>query len=156
MTALLVVLGCVLLAGPAGLVWAAVSPRLRVRLDDGGSTVTGIGKDLVGADLSFLAVVFIAGVLSGALAWWLGRHSGPFTVVALLLGGLAASWLAARVGLLPAPTKAHVQALLRDPNSRGSIDYYLAMKSPGALVGWPVGALLAFVVAALRRPEELD
>lgn len=150
------VLGCLFLAAPTGLVWAAVAPRLRIRLEQDGPVVLGIGRQIIGADVSFLAVTFVAGLVTGLLAWVFCRRSGPWTVLALLFGGLLAAYFVIKVGVLPEPTKAHVRTLIRDPDARGTIDSFVVLKSHYAVVAWPVGALLAFVAGALRRPEELD
>ena len=150
-----VVVACVLLGSPAGLLWSGVAPRLRVMLGpDGPSAVGAEGKTFIGGDGSFLVVVVLLGLLSGALAWLLARRGGPWTVLGLLVGGLLAAEVAAAVGVLPG--RAHVKALLHDPRARGEVLLYLKLRTPWAVVGWPVAALTAFLVAALRRPEELD
>lgn len=154
-TATLVAVGCVLLAAPAGLVWSALSPRLTVRLGPDGPSPVGVeGKALVGADGSFLAVILVAGVLTGGLAWLLARRAGPWTVLGLLVGGLVAAKTAGLVGVMPG--RAHVRALLHDPHASGVVELYLRLRAPWSVVGWPVAALVTFVTAALRRPEELD
>ena len=154
-TAVALVVGCLLLGAPAGLLWSAVAPRVRVVLGPDGPSAQDLeGKAFIGADGSFLLVVLAAGVLTGLLAWRLARRSGPWTVVALVIGGLLAAKVAGVVGVRPG--KAHVQSLLHDPSARGTVELFLRLRSPWVVVGWPVGALAAFLVRALRRPEELD
>lgn len=149
-----VVAACLLLGSPVGLLWSALAPRLAVTLGPAGPAATGLeGKTFIAADGTFLLLVLAAGVLTGALAWLFGRRAGPWTVLALLVGGLLAAKLAATVGVRPG--RAHVQALLHDKTARGTVRLFLRLRSPWAIVGWPVGALATFLVAGLRHPEEL-
>lgn len=145
----------VLLGAPVGLLWHVLAPRLTVELGPDGPAAQGLeGKAFIGADGTFLVVVLAAGILTGALAWLLARRGGPWTVLGLVIGGLLAAKIAAVVGVRPG--KSHVQALLHDPSATGSVKLFLKLRASWVLVGWPVGALAAFLVPALRRPEELD
>lgn len=161
-----VVVGSVLLAAPAGLLWSAVAPRVTVTFSPTGPDLPDVQstKAFIGADGSFLVVALLVGALCGAVAWWLARRGGPWTVAGLVVGGLLAGLIAARVGLMPR-TDAIFAALDRSPGrTSGSVELFLGrrmrdglhMRAPWTLVGWPVGALLAFLVGAFRRPEDLD
>ena len=150
-----IVAGLVLLGAPAGLLWSAVSPRLTVQLTAAGPSTGNVeGKAFVGADGSFFIVVLLVGVLCGLLAWRYARRSGPATVLALLVGGLLAAKIAAVVGVRPGATD--VRQLLSDPSARGSVELFLKLRSPWAIVFWPVGALAGFLLPAILRPELLD
>lgn len=152
---LVAVLGCLLLAVPAGLLWSAVTPRIQVRLTADGPVAQDLeGKAAVGADGTFLLVVLAFGVLCGLLAWRFLRRGGPLTVLGLLVGGLLAARIAAAVGVRPGA--GHVRALLADRAARGTVGLPPRLRAPWAQVGWPVGALLAFLLPALSRPEQLD
>ena len=149
------VAGLVLLGAPAGLLWSAVSPRLTVQLTAAGPSTGNVeGKAFVGADGSFVVVVLFVGLLSGLLAWRYGRRGGPATVLALLVGGLLAAKIAAVVGVRLGA--ADVRQLLHDPMARGSVELFLKLRSPWAIVFWPVGALAGFLLPAIVRPELLD
>ncbi|MGB8652423.1 MAG: hypothetical protein WCD35_17385 [Mycobacteriales bacterium] len=160
-----IVVVMVLLGAPAGLLWSAVAPRLTVTVKDSGIDLPNVEstKAFVGADGSYLVVIAVMGVLCGALAWRFARRSGPWTVVALAAGGLLAALIAARVGLRPGAHQAF-QALEPGTHVRGRVELFLGkrhgddlgLRAPWAAVGWPVGALVVFLVMALRRPEELD
>ena len=161
-----IVLASVFLGAPAGLLWAAVAPRVRVTFTPDGPTVANVEstKAFVGADGSYLLVMVGLGVLCGVLAWFLARRSGPWTVVGLVLGGVLAALIAARVGLQPGSHEA-LQALQAKDRTSGSVELFLgrrgahdslSLRAPWAAVGWPVAALVAFLVPAFQRPEELD
>jgi hypothetical protein len=163
---LAVVVASVLLGAPAGLLWAAVSPRLHVVVTDQGLDTPDLEgtKAFIGADGSYLLVMLGVGALCGVLAWLFARKAGPWTVVGLALGGYLAALVAARVGLQPGAHKA-IQALAPGSSFRGTVDFYLGarnasgdlhLRAPIAAVGWPVGALVAFLVPAGYRAHELD
>jgi hypothetical protein len=165
MTAAGIVVASVLLGAPAGLLWSLVAPRLTVGVNDGGVSVSNLEstKAFVGADGSYLVVMLVLGLVCGTLAWRFARRSGPWTVLALTVGGVLAALIAASVGLRPGAHHA-IEALRQGSSFRGSVDLYLgkrtgdslSLRAPWAAVAWPVGALGAFLVGGLRRPEELD
>lgn len=160
-----VVVGSVLLGAPAGLLWSHVAPRLTVEIKADGPHVADLEstKAFIGADGSYLIVMVALGLLCGVLAWRFARRSGPFTVLALAVGGTLAALIAASVGLRPGAHHA-IEALKQGSGFRGNLHLFLgvrdgnslALRAKWAAVGWPVGACLAFLVAGLRRPEELD
>jgi MFS family permease len=157
-----VVAGMVLLGAPVGLLWSAVAPHYTVVFQGGEATYPFIesSKAFIGVEGSFVAVTLVVGALCGALAWRFGRGSGPWTVVALAVGGVLAALVASHVGLLPGRQEAF-DALAR---KQGSVQLFLGaragndthLRAPWAVVVWPVAALVAFLVPAFVRPEELD
>ena len=164
--AVAVVVGCVLLAAPAGLLWSAVAPRLRISFDENGPMAGDLEstKAFIGADGTYLVVMLVAGVLCGVLAWLFARRSGPWTVLALTVGGTVAALVAAKVGLMPGTADA-VLALQQGALGDKPFDLYLGkldanhvphLRASWAALGWPIGALAAFLVGALAHPEELD
>ncbi len=163
--AAVVVAVSVLLGAPAGLIWSAVAPRLQVTLTDQGPQVPNLesSKAFVGADGSYLIVMAVLGLLCGTLAWFLARRSGPWTVLALVVGGTLAALTAAAVGLRPGSQHA-IEALQAGSTFRGHLELFLgrrtgtdvSLRAPWAAVAWPVGALTAFLSFAVRRPEDLD
>ncbi len=168
---LAVLVGCVLLGAPAGLLWSWVAPRLTVTFgpDGPGAADLESTKAFIGADASFVLVGLAFGAGCGALAWFFARRSGPWTVVALTVGGLLAATVAARVGVIPGSQEV-IEALRQGGQGRRALDLYLGgpfpdqlkdgalphLRATWAVLAWPVGALLAFLVGALKRPEELD
>lgn len=162
-----IVVGSVLLGAPAGLLWSAVAPRLSVTVSAQGQDVPDLEstKAFVGADGSYLVVMLVLGLICGGLAWRFARRAGPFAVLGLLVGGVLAALIAASVGLRPGSQHA-IEALRQGSPFRGSVDLFLgrqdrktgdrSLRATWAAVGWPVGALVAFLVFAFQRPEELD
>jgi hypothetical protein len=161
-TFVVIVVGLVLVASPIGLLWSAVAPHYTVTFVNGEAVYPDIEstKAFVGADGSYVAVILVAGILSGLAGWFFARRSGPWTVVALALGGVFAALIVARVGLLPGRTESF-QAL---EAKKGEVELFLGardgedthLRAGWAAVAWPVGALLAFAIPAFIRPEELD
>lgn len=147
-------LGLVLLGAPVGLLWALVAPKVTVLLSDG--TVMLVDPDrsaFIAGDAYFLGVVLVVGLASGVLAWLLGRRHGPAVVVALTVGGLLAAYVAARTG-----------ALLHEDDARsaleaglsGEVDLAVRLRASEAMLGWPVGALVGFLVPALLSRDDVS
>lgn len=162
-----VVVASVLLGAPAGLIWSAVAPRYTVVATKDGFSYPNLEstKAFIGADGSYVVVMLAMGLLCGYLAWRFARRSGPFTVLALVVGGLTAALIAQSIGLRPGAHDA-VQSLQLENKVSGTIDLFLgrrdkdsgaiSLRAPWGAVAWPLGALVAFLLAAFQRPEELD
>ncbi len=139
----------VLVAAPVGLLWAAVAPRVdvvitgaRVDLADSGSAA------FIAGDGFFLFATALSGVVGGLLAWRLTRVHGPGVVLGLALGGLVAAYVAMVVGQ---QVGADVVQAAVDGGGQGALELSLRLRAREALVGWPVGALVAYVLASLLR-----
>jgi hypothetical protein len=172
-SAVVVTAGSVLLGAPAGLLWSALSPRAIVTVTAQGPEIPDVesNKSFIGADGSYLLVMLGMGLLCGLVAWWLFRRSGPWAVLALVVGGSIAGVVAATVGVLPGADAA-VHAVSPGSPFRGSRElylgrlhdsggwqtgsYHLSVRAVWAFVGWPIGACLAFFAALTFRPEQLD
>jgi len=152
----------VLAGAPVGLLWAHLAPHYTVVFDKGEPTYPGIesSKAFIGADGSFTLAMVVAGVLTGLVAWFLARRSGPWTVVALAVGGALAALVAMRVGLIPGRQHAF-EAISR---KQGSVQLFLGvregdgthLRAQWAFLFWPVSALAVFFIAAVSRPEQVD
>lgn len=161
----LVVVASVLLGAPTGLVWSLVAPRLTFTVGNAGVSSPDLEstKAFIGADGTFLIVVALVGVLAGLLAGAFARRSGPWTVLALALGGTLGALVAARVGVLPGTHRA-LEALQPGTSIRGTVELYLGrldgqtphLRSFATVVGWPVAAVAAFLAVASYHPEDLD
>lgn len=136
----------------AGLVWAATAPKLAIGRAIQGDEVAF--KAQVGADVSFLAVTLVAGVLCTAVAIIVFRARGPGLVTGLAVGGLAAAVIADRVGYLVerAGTLAALHAAgVAHPTSLGVSLLDFRVRSLGVLAVWPIAAVVvAGLVEAMR------
>lgn len=144
----LTVVAMVLVGAPVGLLWAAVAPRVEVVVAaDGGTMLASPDNDgFFAVDAAFLALALVAGVLCGAVAFWLGRAHGPGVVVGLAVGGLLAAEVARRTGELVDAGEA--QAVL-DAGQAGVVELSVRLRAEAARLAWPVGALAAHLVGTL-------
>jgi hypothetical protein len=145
----------VLLGAPLGLLWSALAPHAHVSIDAaaGASIVDGATEVFIGADGWFLAVTLVAGLLCGTVTWFLARRSAPYVLIGLVGGGLLAAYVASKVGVQLG------QDDLRAAIATGTKGNYTAnvvLQMKVAIVVWPLGALVAFVVLVLSRVDEID
>lgn len=139
----------VVLLGPvAGLVWAAVAPRLDLVGVLRGSEAPYRAE--VGADFRFLVVGIVAGALCAAAAGALRRH-GPGVAAGLAVGGIAAAFVADRVGYLAArgdtlETLHRLGVSARLLESFG-VNPFVELRALGVAVAWPLAAVLLHALA---------
>ena len=152
--AVLTAVGCVLLAAPLGLLWAGVSPRVEVVVAAPGDveladpTSTGF----IAADGTFLLLAVLAGIVTGLVAFRLGRRHGPGVVLGLVLGGLLGADVARRTGQLVGAEEARTAV---EAGREGVVELAVRLRARSAQVGWAVAALLTHVVALLfSRPVD--
>lgn len=146
---LLTLVVTVLAGAPVGLAWAALAPRVKVVVvGQEVNLVDAYGDGFIAADAYFLAATMLAGILGGLIAWRLAAAHGPVVVFALTAGGLAAAYVAMTVGQQVGleALRAAVRA-----GAQGMFELNLDLKSHTALVGWPLGSLLAYLGASLAR-----
>lgn len=132
-----------LLGGAAGLIWAALAPK--VSLTDVANGSSAAFHAQIGADAWFLLVGGIAGALCAVIAWLVLRDETPGLAVGLAAGGTLAAVVADRVGYL---TQAHrtIEALHRlgvvhpDGSTLSQIDFRI--RAIGVLTVWPLAALI--------------
>ena len=139
----------VLAGAPVGLLWALIAPRVDVVVQGENVSLARPGSsDFIAGDGFFLLAVTVAGVVSGLVAWRLGREHGPGVVVGLAVGGLAAAYVAqvtgGQVGL------AEVQRAV-EAGQQGALELSLRLRADVAMVGWPIAALVAWIAAATLR-----
>jgi hypothetical protein len=148
---LLTVAVTVLVGAPVGLLWAWLAPRVVVEVDgDDVQVVDTYSDGFIAVDAWFLAAVAVAGLVGGVLAWWLGRAHGPGVVLGLAVGGLAAAWIAGRVG--GEVDRVSVRQLV-ESGVQGRHELAVRLRSTSALLGWPIASLLAHLSLSLaRRP----
>lgn len=140
-----------LLGAPLGLLWAALAPHAVVVVRSGRTSLLDpLGRAFVGADLWFLALALLAGVLVALGALPLLRRFGPGPVLGLAVGGLLAAEIARRTGHLVGLDDA--RALVRSGQD-GRTEVAVRLRSWQAVLAWPIGSLATFSVVLLaRRP----
>ena len=148
---LLTVAVTVLVGAPVGLLWAALAPRVVVEVDGDDVQVVDAYRDgFIAVDAWFFAAVAVAGLVGGVLAWWLGRAHGPGVVLGLAVGGLAAAWIASRVG--GEVDRASVRQLV-EAGVPGRYELAAQLRSTSALLVWPLASLLAHLsLSVATRP----
>lgn len=136
----------------AGLVWAAVAPKLSVA-----GVVAGHESPFraqIGADVWFILVGASAGVLTAAVALLL-RADGPAASAGLGVGGIAAAFVADRVGWLTqhGDLLDALRALNLDPANinLGLLDF--RVRALGVLVAWPLAAIVVHTCAVAIRGQ---
>ena len=150
-----VILGtiCVIPLGvAAGFVWLWLAPRAMAVADGKGKTglLDPGTKAFAGADVTFLFVTVVAGLLCGVVAAVIARHRGVAVSVAVAAGGTIAAVLAAWIGrtMSGGPAQhwaSHVGA--------GNHRYFLELTTRQYLVAWPMAALAVTFVVALLTPD---
>ena len=154
-SALLLGIYTVLLGGAAGLVWAAVAPKLSVPLLAAGSDATFRAQ--VGADAWFLLVGALAGVVCALMAVALVGEPGPEVAAALAVGGLVAAFVADRVGYLSQQGATGHALRAIGAHADGAIvsEIDFRVRALGVLTVWPIASLavlgLVIAINAARR-----
>lgn len=148
-TGLLTAIYVALLGPAAGLVWSALAPRVSAQaLVDGADAAF---RPQIGADAWFLLVGGVAGALCTLVALAVGRRTGPGLALGLAVGGLAAAFVADRIGYLDdhQSTVMALQAKGAHLNGMLVAEFDFRIRALGVLTVWPLASLvvLAVVVA---------
>ncbi len=148
--------GVALLGFPLGWLWSALAPRARVVVLAGGADLADPNtKAFIAADATFLLLTAVAGLVCGVLALLLGgRRHGVATAVGLAAGGLAASYVAWRVGHRIG--LGEFRRAVQGPTGTAT-PLYLTLRAKGVLVAWALAGVLTVVAVAVhaRRPDDL-
>jgi hypothetical protein len=143
----------VLLGAPMGLLWSALAPHAHVQVDaSGANVVDGATEVFIAGDGWFLGLTLVAGLVVGVLSWLVARRSGPYVVVALALGGLAAAYVASKVGVRLGQD-ALTQAVRSGTAGRYTANVALQMKQ--AVLVWPIAAMAGYVIPLLAKVDEI-
>lgn len=142
------------LGAPMGLLWSVLAPRVVV-VAAGPELADPSTKAFIGADATFLLLGAAAGVVCGVLALLLGgRRHGVATALGLTAGGLAASYIAWRVG-----HRIELAEFRRAANGPAgtATGFYLTLRARGVLVAWALTGVFTVLVAAVhaRDPDSL-
>jgi hypothetical protein len=153
LSAVIVAVVLVVVGVPMGLLWGATTPKLNVKQALAGSEAAFNAQG--GADIHFALLALVFGVAAGAVVGWFGRRGSWTLPLALAVGGVGGSLVAAQVGHLQ-ESSGVLDQLPQDIRSRvsGIVDFTL--RSHGFHVVFPVAALLAYLVIMLvtTRPQQ--
>ncbi|MER5494113.1 hypothetical protein [Streptomyces sp. NPDC002490] len=140
-----------------GLLWLWWAPRVPL-VSDAEAVYLGDteGEQAIGIDGTFTLLAVAFGLASAAVVFWLRRRGGVPLVVGLALGGLLGSLLAWRLGVWLGPTQ-NVVEHAKEVGKGVTFDAPLRLGARGALLVWPVTALLAHLcLTALFGPRDPD
>ena len=154
-SAILLGLYTILLGSAAGLVWAAVAPKLSVPALAAGSDATFRAQ--VGADAWFLLVGGLAGVVCALMAVAMVGEPGPEATAALAVGGMVAALVADRIGYLSerGATSHALRVLGAHPDGSLISEIDFRIRALGVLTAWPLASLavvgLVLAINGARR-----
>jgi hypothetical protein len=130
LAAALIVVGSAIVGLAAGLVWAAVAPRVQYQLTQLHPTPTAYATNpetsaFIAADGWYCVIALVGGALIGLLAYLFAvRRYGPVAMTGVVLGSVAAAFIATYVGHLA--------------SGAAGFNAVLATSKPGAYVYAPI------------------
>jgi hypothetical protein len=146
--AVVCLLGFAVAGALGGVVWDRVTTPAAYRVTTSGAYIDEPGLSLVfSADGWFLVVGLGLGLVGGAALGLAYRRHGLVMVLAVLAGSCLAGYLAYQLGHQLGPTD--LRERLRAAKPGQLVPIALSVRSPGCLLGWPIGALLGALAAAL-------
>lgn len=143
---------------PVALIWHAVAPRVLYRVSAGAGMPVDFGtQGFIADDGWFFVITGVAGVLTGVVAWAIGRRHSVAIAIGIGLGGIAAAIVAWKLGT--AIGSGGLDDALRAKGSTTTVRGPLTLGAKGCLVAWPIAALIGLVVgmayeSAGGRPAE--
>lgn len=138
-----VAVALLLVGAPVGLLWARVSPRIAVSFSAQGPSLDHPeSSEFFATDGSFLVVLLLVGLLTGAVTWVLTRRRGAGVPVGIAVGAVLAGLVARTVG-----SRLVVDRELARACRAAACDIYdgtLEVRSAGLVVVWAVAALISY------------
>lgn len=134
-----------------GLVWSLLAPAERYEVvEDGVRGVEAESEALVGADLVFVAVIGVIGLIAAVVLWFRPRWRGPLTSVGLVVGLVACGLVAWQFGaiLRPSPPPDELETVGQIVEGPLDLRAWIALLVP------PVLALLVQVICAVLAPRD--
>ncbi|HZE67495.1 MAG TPA: hypothetical protein VE081_12730 [Sporichthyaceae bacterium] len=143
-----------LIAPYVGMVWESLAPA-PTYINLGGAIYlkNQDTAEFISADLCFLFIGLLVGIVSGALAYWRYRKALP-AMIGLTAAAFLAAMIARHVGVEFSPPP--IAQAAPGTADGASVHAQIALQSHSLLLSWPVGVLLAYVclIAGLERPSE--
>jgi len=125
-----------------GLLWVWLAPRVPLYSD--GKAVflkDPEGEEAIGTDGTFILLALAAGAVTGAAVFLARRRGGVGVVTGMALGGLLASVVAWRTGIMLGPATDVVESA-KAAGVGATFDGPLELNAKGALLAWPFAAIL--------------
>jgi hypothetical protein len=145
----LVVLALVVVGVFAGVLWQAWTVRTQGFDIGSGVIIPDETEGWIGADAHFGIITGIVGLTAGLLAWRWREARGPAMLVALALGGVLGSLVAAWVGYLAGGGSHTVAA-----NTNVVKQLPLSVHMMGLFLLQAIAALVVYIVAALASASD--
>lgn len=138
-----------------GLLWMWLAPRVPLVADNDAVYLKDTeGEQAIGVDGTFTLLALAFGAVSGAVVFLLRRRGGIPLVVGLTAGGLLAAVIGWRLGIFLGP-ETDVIAHAKSVGKGVAFDAPLELNAKGALLAWPVAALLVHLgLTALFGPRD--
>lgn len=125
-----------------GLLWLWLAPRVPLIADSEAVFLKDTeGEQAIGVDGTFTLLALAFGAVSGAVVFLLRRRGGIPLVVGLTAGSLLGAVIAWRLGIFLGP-ETDVVAHAKSVGKGVAFDAPMELKAKGALLAWPVAALL--------------
>jgi hypothetical protein len=137
------------------LLWWWLSPRVPMVSDGRAVYLKDTeGEEAVGGDGVFVLLALALGALTALLVFLRYRRAGVAIVLGLAAGGVLASVVGWRLGVWLGPTT-DIVAHARAVGPKKVFDGPLVLGAKGALVAWPVAAMLAQIcLTSLFGPRD--
>ncbi|RZS34860.1 uncharacterized protein DUF2567 [Herbihabitans rhizosphaerae] len=150
------VLSFVALLGMAiGWLWSRLAPGVRLRVREDGLLVPLQAESYHRFDDLVLLTLFAlaAGVVTGVAVWFMRERRGPVIMIAAVLGGAVAAWLAVTTGVSFAEGRFAVDA---PPKIGDIVTQAPRIESYWPIVAWPMTTALAYgLLAAWNGRDDL-
>ncbi|MFC7309173.1 AAA family ATPase [Streptomyces monticola] len=138
-----------------GLLWGWLAPHVPLVSDGKAVFLKDTeGEQAIGADGTFILLALAFGAVSALVVFLVRKRGGVPLAVALMLGGLLASVVAWRLGILFGPGD-DVVARAKAAGPGVPFDAPLKLTAMGALIAWPIAALAVHLgLTALFGPRD--
>jgi hypothetical protein len=162
LAAVLVVVGSVVVGLVGGLIWAAVAPRVQYQVQTVNPTTAYATNAettaFIAADAWYCLIALVGGALIGWLAYLFAvRRYGPAAMTGVVIGSVAAAFIAAWVGH-QASGAVGFNAVLAHSKVGAYLYAPISLGSHGALAFWPFAAAAVAgglgLIAMLRERQE--
>jgi hypothetical protein len=125
-----------------GLLWLWLAPRVPLVSDGKYVYLKDTeGEEAVGGDGTFVLIALALGVLTALGVFLWRRRGGVAIVLALALGGVLASVVGWRLGIVLGPTR-HIKEHAEAVGPNVVFDGPLKLRAKSALIAWPAAAML--------------